>query len=342
MAKQVSVIQFTGKLGPTVGFRGSEGKVLMRQRLDTIANPQTEEQVAQRARFKLTSQVSGMLGDVGRVALQANGYKGSQRGILNQMIMPSVAVSAAGEAELNHVLQLIKKPALINHVVTASVKTADTADGFVATGVLQGLAEGEIATKAILIYDKTNRRWIYNSATGTDDNINIPVNGLTVDDVNIYFYAVLATPTTSKGRAIYESVTGPDTDYKLLASRLSNSNFAYSRMLTAARINGESSTDKEGYKPTQTYEVGINFESEFEDVTSWPVTFINHTTQEETELTVGKDTENIQLTAGSYSTRVSDDGTHYPRIGLGASQLDEFEVPTDTENEKLYLTIVAS
>lgn len=247
MAKQVSVIQFTGKLGPTVGFRGSDGKVLMRQRLDTIANPQTEDQVAQRARFKLTSQVSGMLGDVGRVALQANGYKGSQRGILNQMIMPSVAVSAAGEAELNHVLQLIKKPALINHVVTASVKTADVEGGFVATGVLQGLAEGEIATKAILIYDKTNRRWIYNSATGTDDNINIPVNGLTVDDVNIYFYAVLATPTTSKGRAIYESVTGPDTDYKLLASRLSSANFAYSRMLTAARINGESSTDKEGY-----------------------------------------------------------------------------------------------
>lgn len=255
MAKQVSVIQFTGKLGPTVGFRGSEGKVLMRQRLDTIANPQTEEQVAQRARFKLTSQVSGMLGDVGRVALQANGYKGSQRGILNQMIMPSVAVSAAGEAELNHVLQLIKKPALINHVVTASVKTATTVDGFVATGVLEGLAEGEIATKAILIYDKTDRRWIYNSATGTDDNINIPVTGLTVDDVNIYFYAVLATPTTSKGRAIYESVTGPDTNYKLLASRLSSSNFAYSRMLTAANINGQSTTDKEGYDKGITFTV---------------------------------------------------------------------------------------
>ncbi len=48
MAKLDGVIQFTGKLGQTVGAKGQDGRNVLRVRRNTIKNPKTDAQCAQR------------------------------------------------------------------------------------------------------------------------------------------------------------------------------------------------------------------------------------------------------------------------------------------------------
>lgn len=48
MAKLDGVIQFTGKLGQTVGVKGQDGRNVLRVRRNTIKNPKTDAQCAQR------------------------------------------------------------------------------------------------------------------------------------------------------------------------------------------------------------------------------------------------------------------------------------------------------
>lgn len=55
-----------------------------------MANPRTPAQMSQRAKMKLAAQVAGMLGDVGRTALLANGNRKTDRGILiKRLLSPS-------------------------------------------------------------------------------------------------------------------------------------------------------------------------------------------------------------------------------------------------------------
>ena len=90
MGRIVSIIQFTGRAGSAVGSKGKGGKVLLRQYQPTVANPRTPAQMSQRAKMKLAAQVAGMLGDVGRTALLANGNRKTDRGILiKRLLSPS-------------------------------------------------------------------------------------------------------------------------------------------------------------------------------------------------------------------------------------------------------------
>lgn len=60
MGKIVSPIQFVGKLGNVVGFRGQRGTVRIRPHVDSIANPQTPAQLMQRAKINLCGQLSAI------------------------------------------------------------------------------------------------------------------------------------------------------------------------------------------------------------------------------------------------------------------------------------------
>lgn len=54
----------------------------------------------------------------------------------------------------------------------------------------------------------------------------------------------------------------------------------------------------------------------------------------------GSNTQSIQLAAGNYPMQVEDDQTHYPYVQLGETgYTTEFDVPTDTENKKICLSI---
>ena len=96
MARIVSIFQFTGRAGSAVGSKGKGGKILLRQYQPTVANPRTQAQMSHRAKIKLAAQVAGMLGEVGRTALIANGLRKTERGQLIKQLLQSVKVSADG------------------------------------------------------------------------------------------------------------------------------------------------------------------------------------------------------------------------------------------------------
>ena len=107
MARIVSIIQFTGRVGSAVGSKGKGGKVLLRQYQPSVSNPRTDAQMSQRAKMKLAAQVAGMLGEVGRTALIANGYKKTERGMLIKRLLKSVVVNQDGsQTSLQYDLQL--------------------------------------------------------------------------------------------------------------------------------------------------------------------------------------------------------------------------------------------
>lgn len=55
--------------------------MLLRQYQPSVTNPRTPAQMSQRTKMKLAAQVAGMLGNVGRTALLANGNRKTNRGI---------------------------------------------------------------------------------------------------------------------------------------------------------------------------------------------------------------------------------------------------------------------
>ena len=104
MARIVSIFQFTGRAGSAVGSKGKGGKILLRQYQPTVANPRTQAQMSHRAKMKLAAQVAGMLGEVGRTALIANGLRKTERGRLIKQLLQAVKVSADGtKASLGYV-----------------------------------------------------------------------------------------------------------------------------------------------------------------------------------------------------------------------------------------------
>ena len=90
MARIVSIFQFTGRVGSAVGSKGKGGKVLLRQYQPTVTNPRTPAQMSQRAKMKLAAQVAGMLGEVGRTALIANGQRKTERGMLIKRLLQHI------------------------------------------------------------------------------------------------------------------------------------------------------------------------------------------------------------------------------------------------------------
>ena len=71
MAKIVSIIQYVGKAGNTVGQKGPKGDVVFKQKAASVANPRTDAQMAQRAKSMIEGIARELkVGDVftGKVA----------------------------------------------------------------------------------------------------------------------------------------------------------------------------------------------------------------------------------------------------------------------------------
>ena len=244
MAKQISVIKFVGRVGNIVGSRSAKGNAIFREYRESIANPQTSEQMDQRARFKLTSQVSGMLGEVGKLALKANGFRTTDRGDLNKLIMRSVSVENQ-VAKLSHVLNLVNNP--IPSPFANDVTVAATVDRDVVTGTLTGLPEGTLVAKALLVFNPQSGDWMHVSALDTTTSISLQVPIVTPGDV--YFYAQIVVPQTAEGRARLNNLIAQTPGYTLSVNRLDSSNFAYSRTLNAGIADGVAYTDTYGAAP---------------------------------------------------------------------------------------------
>lgn len=237
MAEQVSLIQFKGKLGQTVGFRG-RGKNLIRERVLAIANPQTEAQMAQRARFKLTSQLSAMLGVVGRTALRANGFRASDRGELNKMIMPNVISNTNGEAEHEYILNLIKNPYTPDYQITATLERRSGTGTLSHFFTILGVPEETMIAKTVMLYNKATGKWRTITDLSTRNTINITLQESEASDqIDMFGYAVVIIPVTSQGATILNNIkadagrVAESKGFLLAANRLDSDNFAYTRVL---------------------------------------------------------------------------------------------------------------
>ena len=109
MGKQVSTMQFTGKVGNVVGSKGNNGTYVARIYTDEVKNPQTPEQMFQRGKLALAAKVAGMLGVMGEQVLVANGYKANRRGTLVRSIMAYINDAVTGP-ELGTSLPLVRNP----------------------------------------------------------------------------------------------------------------------------------------------------------------------------------------------------------------------------------------
>lgn len=249
MAKQISAIRFIGKMGQMVGSKGLDGKVILKEAAASVANPQTEDQMNQRARFKLASQVSGMLGVVAKTALKANGVQTGRRGTTNKEIMDFITVNNEGVAILNHRFNLVKHPVQTPDALSTSIALA----GGVITGTINGLEDGTVIAKAILVYDRINDNWLSQTALDTAKTVSIGVTGA-LTDYDVYLYGIGVIPTTAEGRARLANLISQDAagNYKVSPNRLDSTNFGYTRMLHGASIGGVAQNDSEPADPAAT------------------------------------------------------------------------------------------
>ena len=203
MAKIVSIIEYVGKAGNTVGQKSPKGGVILKQKAASVSNPQTSKQMNHRARFKLATVVTSMLGEVGRVALQANGYKKSERGELVKRIMRFVEVNQ-NQAELNYHLRLVNNPSYRESITVA---VSATENAYVAT--FSGASTGEVIAKAILVYDQTTGIWRHATALDTLDTIGIGKDANEAGhSIEVYAYGIVLEPKTELARTNLSEVRG--------------------------------------------------------------------------------------------------------------------------------------
>ena len=231
MARIVSIFQFTGRAGSAVGSKGKGGKIHLRQYQPTVANPRTAAQMSNRAKMKLASQVAGMLGEVGRTALIANGQRKTERGRLVKQLLQSIKVSADGsKASLGYDLNLVGNP---SYKRSLSVDVTAESTAYVAT--FTGANEGEVIAKAILVHDLNTGNWRHASAMDTDTTVSIGKSANESGDaIEVFAYGIVLMPKTSEGFNNIGQTGANATGYVIDLDKLSTTNYDFSPCVSAA------------------------------------------------------------------------------------------------------------
>ena len=231
MARIVSIFQFTGRAGSAVGSKGKGGKIHLRQYQPTVANPRTAAQMSNRAKMKLASQVAGMLGEVGRTALIANGQRKTERGRLVKQLLQSIKVSTDGsKASLGYDLNLVGNP---SYKRSLSVAVTNESSSFVAT--FTGAQEGEVIAKAILVHDLATGNWRHASAMDTDTTISISKSASESGNaIEVFAYGIVLMPKTSEGFNNIGQTGANATGYVIDLDKLSTTNYDFSPCMSAA------------------------------------------------------------------------------------------------------------
>ena len=244
MARIVSIFQFTGRAGSAVGMKGKGGKILLRQYQPTVANPRTQAQMSHRAKMKLAAQVAGMLGEVGRTTLIANGLRKTERGMLIKQLLQAVKVSADGsKASLGYDLNLVSNP---SYKRSLSVTLASESSAYTAT--FTGANEGDVIAKAILVHDLATGNWRHTSAMDTDTSLSIGKsaneNG---DALEVFAYGIVLMPKTNEGFNNVGQTGANQTGYVIDLDKVSTSNYDFSPCMSAAlNVSGNSGSGNPG------------------------------------------------------------------------------------------------
>ena len=244
MARIVSIFQFTGRAGSAVGSKGKGGKILLRQYQPTVANPRTQAQMSHRAKMKLAAQVAGMLGEVGRTALIANGLRKTERGQLIKQLLQAVKVSADGtKATLGYDLNLVSNPSY-----KRSLSVAVTAESTAYVATFTGANEGEVIAKAILVHDLNTGNWRHASAMDTDTTVSIGKSANESGDaIEVFAYGIVLMPKTSEGFNNIGQTGANATGYVIDLDKLSTTNYDFSPCVSAAlNVEGNGGSGSNG------------------------------------------------------------------------------------------------
>ena len=238
MARIVSIFQFTGRAGSAVGSKGKGGKILLRQYQPTVANPRTQAQMSHRAKMKLAAQVAGMLGEVGRTALIANGLRKTERGMLIKQLLQSVKVNDT-KASLGYDLNLVSNP---SYAESISVVITSETSAYVAT--FSGAAEGEVIAKAILVHDVNTGIWRHASAMDTNTTLSLGKSANESGDaLEVFAYGIVLMPKTSEGFNNVGQTGANSTGYVIDLNKVSTTNYDFSPCVAAAlNVAGNGST----------------------------------------------------------------------------------------------------
>ena len=240
MARIVSIFQFTGRAGSAVGSKGKGGKILLRQYQPTVANPRTQAQMSNRAKLKLAAQVAGMLGEVGRTALIANGLRKTERGQLIKTLLQSIKVSADGNtASLGYDLNLVSNP---SYKRALSLSITSESSAFVAT--FSGAEAGEVIAKAILVHDLATGNWRHASAMDTNTILSIGKSANESGDaLEVFAYGIVLMPKTSEGFNNIGQTGANQTGYVIDLNKVSATNYDFSPCVSAAlNVEGNGTT----------------------------------------------------------------------------------------------------
>ena len=238
MARIVSIFQFTGRAGSAVGYKGKNGKIALRQHQPSVADARTAAQMSQRAKMKLASQVAGMLGEVGRTALIANGLRKTERGQLVKQLQQAVKVSGT-KAMLGYDLNLVNNP---NYKRNVSVTVTSESSAFVAT--FTGAEAGEVIAKAILVHDLNTGNWRHTSEMDTDTTISIGKSANEAGDaLEVFAYGIVLMPKTTEGFNNVGQTGADQAGYVIDLDKLSTTNYDFSPCVsTALNVAGNGSS----------------------------------------------------------------------------------------------------
>ena len=240
MARIVSIFQFTGRAGSAVGSKGKNGRINLRQYQPTVSNPRTIAQMGTRAKLKLASQVAGMLGEVGRTALIANGLRKTERGMLIKQLLQSIKVSADGsKASLGYDLNLVSNP---SYKRALSLSITSESSAFVAT--FSGAEAGEVIAKAILVHDLATGNWRHASAMDTNTTLSLGKSANESGDaLEVFAYGIVLMPKTSEGFNNIGQTGANQTGYVIDLNKVSATNYDFSPCVSAAlNVEGNGTT----------------------------------------------------------------------------------------------------
>lgn len=240
MAKIVSLIQYVGKAGNTVGQKGPKGGIVFKQKAASVSNPRTDAQMAHRAKMKLAAQVAGMLGEVGRTSLIANGHKKTDRGLLIKRLLQSVVVNQNGsQASLLYDLHLVDNP---SYAEAISMQITSDTNQFTAT--FSGAAEGEPIAKCIMVHDLNTGLWRHTAALDTSTAISIGKSANESGDaLEVFAYGIVLEPKTQDAWGALGQTGANQQGFVLDLNRVTTSGFAFSPTISAAlTVAGDGST----------------------------------------------------------------------------------------------------
>ena len=228
MAQIVSLIQYVGKAGNTIGQKSRKSGIIFKQKAAVVRNPRTAAQMAQRARFKLAATVAGMLGEVGRISLQANGHSRTDRGELVKRLLRFIT-AGQNQAQLNYNLRLVNNPSYGGNAdISVSAGTNDY------TATFSGVGAGQVVAKAILVHDQTTGLWRHTSAL---DTLGILSIGKDANEAGhplaIYAYGIVLDPKSEFADSNLSEVDDNGAGYLVNVEAVGSDNYDFSPTLSA-------------------------------------------------------------------------------------------------------------